>query len=412
MGEGSERWPSETLAGEMLPGERVLWTGRPGRARVSIADAGFSAFLLAALAVWAVFGIAQLRGPSVFFKAVTVMVLAAAVIQVAAMLIYLLAVKPRLSQRTVYQVTAYRVVVTTGLRTRRSWSAYLDQIGEPVVKRRRDGTEDLVLRAGGKSRMGQGVDATFWSGPFSAMGEVEVPVLRSVADGTLAQQVAVAARRRMLDGLAEMVPPAGMSTGPLPAGVVVAAGERVLWAGRPGRVPWWFGSQDIYLSAFMLVWLAFVGLMGAFAVINGSGMFLIWLVPLALAGGLYPAVGRLIHRRVRISRSVYVLTDRRLIASWRLGRTPVTVQARLVELLPPVIRGQVIFTGRADSSRQGRSAGWRHLLWPAATSTPPALIGITDATAVRELIAAAQLALRADAHGAEQAQPRAAKDPD
>jgi hypothetical protein len=274
MGEGSERWPSETLAGEMLPGERVLWTGRPGRARVSIADAGFSAFLLPALAVWAVFGIAQLRGPSVFFKAVTVMVLAAAVIQVAAMLIYLLAVKPRLSQRTVYQVTAYRVVVTTGLRTRRSWSAYLDQIGEPVVKRRRDGTEDLVLRAGGKSRMGQGVDATFWSGPFSAMGEVEVPVLRSVADGVLAQQVAVAAGRRMLDGLAEVVtPPAGMSTGPLPAGVVVAAGERVLWAGRPGRVPWWFGPQDIYVSAIALVWLAFVGLMGAFAVTIGSGTF-------------------------------------------------------------------------------------------------------------------------------------------
>ena len=132
----------------------------------------------------------------------------------------------------------------------------MDQIGEPVLKRRRDRTTDLVLRAGGKSRISQGVDATFWSRPFSAMGEAEVPVLRSLADGVLAQQVAVAARRRMLDGLAEIVtPPAGLITGPLPAGVVVAAGERVLWAGRPGRVPWWFGSQDICLSAFALVWL-------------------------------------------------------------------------------------------------------------------------------------------------------------
>jgi hypothetical protein len=232
----------------MLPGERLLWTRRPGKARVSVADTGFSAFLLAALAVAAVFGTAQLRSPSVFFTAVTVIVLAAAASQVAAMLIYLLAVKPRLSQRTLYQVTAYRVVVTTGLRTRRAWSAYLDQIGEPVLKRRRDGTEDFGLRAGGKSRIGHGVDTTFWSGPLSAMGEVEVPVLRSVADGVLAQQVAVVARLRMLDGLAEVVtPPAGLSAGPLPAGVVVAAGERVLWAGRPGRVPWWFGSQDIYL---------------------------------------------------------------------------------------------------------------------------------------------------------------------
>ena len=137
--------------------------------------------------------------------------------------------------------------------------------------------------------------------------------------------------------------------------------------------------------------------MGAFAVSSRQGPFLIFLVPLAVAGGLYPAAGRLIHRRVRISRSGYVLTDRRLIASWRLGRTPVTVQARLGELLPPVIRGQAIFTGWADSSRQGRSMGWRNLLWPTATTAPPALIGSADAPAVRELIAAAQLALRAPA---------------
>jgi hypothetical protein len=412
LGTGLERGPGDTITGEMLPGEGLLWTGRPGWARVSLADAGFSAFLLAGLAVLAVFGTAQLRSPGALFKAVTVIVLATGVIQVAAMLIYLLAVKPRLSQRTVYQVTTYRVVVTTGLRTRWTWSAYLDQIDEPMVKRHRDGTEDLVLRAGANSRIGQGVDATFWSGPFSALGQVEVPLLRSLADAIQAQQVAVAARQRMLDGLAEIVPPpAKMSGGLLPAGVVVDAGERVLWAGRPGRVPWWFGWQDIYLSAFMLVWLTFVGLMGAFAVTSGSGMFLIFLVPFAVAGGLYPAVGRVIHRRLRISRSAYVLTDRRLIASWQLSRTPVIVQARLGALLPPAIRGQAIFTDPVSSRRRGRSPGWRHLQWPAATTTPPALIGIADAPAVRELIAAAQLALRAAAKGAEQAQPTAAMDP-
>lgn len=401
------------LAGEMLPGERLLWIGRPARARVSAADAGFSAFLLAGLAVVAVFGTAQLRSSSVFFRAITVIVLAAALIQVAAMLIYLLAINPRLTQRTRYQITDYRVVVTTGLRTRGIWSAYLDQIGEPAVKRHRDGTEDLVLRAGRNSRLGQGWGETFWSGPFSVMGEIDVPVLRSLADAVQAQEVAVAARRRMLDGLAESVtPPTALSTDPLPVGVVAAAGERVLWAGRPGRVPWWFGSQDICLSAFAVVWLTFIGLMGAFAVTVGSGAFLIFLVPFALAGGLYPAAGRLIHRRVRISQSYYVLTDRRLISSWRLGRTPVTVEARLGELLPPVVRRRAIFTGRADWRRQGRSAGWRNLLWPTATTAPPALIGIADAPAVRDLIAAAQLASRATAQSALQAQPTAAKDPD
>jgi hypothetical protein len=312
----------------------------------------------------------------------------------------------------VYQITAYRVVVTTGLRTRRTWSAYLDQISEPVVKRHRDGTEDLVLRAGGNSEISAAWEAAFWNGPLSSPGQADVPVLRSLGDGTLAQRVAVAARQRILDALAEFVtPPSGMSSGPLPAGVVVDAGERVLWAGRPGRVPWWFGAQDIYVSAIALVFLTFAALMAAIAVASGSGAFLIWLVPLAVAGGLYPAVGRLIHRRARITRSGYVITDRRLIACWKLGRTPVTVQARLGALLPPVVRGQAIFTGRADPSRQGRSPGWRHLLWPAATTAPPALIGIADAPALRELIAVAQLAQRAAARSSEHAQPTEAKDP-
>jgi hypothetical protein len=165
----------------------------------------------------AVFGIAQLRSSSASFKAITVMVLATAVIQVAAILIYLLAVKPRLSQRTVYQVTTYRVVMTTGLRTRRTWSAYLDQVGEPVVKRHRDGTEDLVLRAGADSEISQAWEAAFWNGPLSSPGQTQVPVLRSLADAPLAQHVAVAARQRMLDGLTEIVtPPAGMSSDPPP----------------------------------------------------------------------------------------------------------------------------------------------------------------------------------------------------
>src|SRR5258706_2686247 len=55
LGAGSEHGPGETLPGEMLPDERLLWAGRPGRARVSAADAGFSAYLLAALAVVAGF---------------------------------------------------------------------------------------------------------------------------------------------------------------------------------------------------------------------------------------------------------------------------------------------------------------------------------------------------------------------
>lgn len=80
---------------------------------------------------------------------------------------------------------------------------------------------------------------------------------------------------------------AGAVTGPLPAGVVLKPGERVLWAGGPVRVPWWFGSYDTYLSAFGLVWLVCGCLMGVLAVTGGTGAFLIFVVPFALAGGLH-----------------------------------------------------------------------------------------------------------------------------
>lgn len=44
----------------------------------------------------------------------------------------------------------------------------------------------------------------------------------------------------------------------MPDGITLGAGEEVLWAGGPARIPWWFGSQDVYVSASALVWLAVV----------------------------------------------------------------------------------------------------------------------------------------------------------
>lgn len=400
------------MAEGLLPGERMLWTGQPSRVRVRLADVGVSLYELAALAVVAVISSGQWHSLPVLLRAFMVIIVAGAVIQVAVMLAYRVMIRPRQSRQTVYQITDWRVVVTTGLRTRRSWSAYLDQISEPALRRHRDGSQDLVLRASSGPVMRRMLAGTLGSGPFSSLGQSSVPDLRSVADALQAQQIAVAARQRMLNGLAVPVPaPAGLVTAPLPAGVALEPGERVLWTGRPMQVPWWFGAQDMYLSAFGLVWLICVGLMGALAVTGGSGAFLVVLVPFAAAGGLYPAAGRLIHRRMRIRRSMYLITDRRLIASWQLGGQPVTVLAPLGQLLPPAARWQALFTDLADLSKQGRSAGWKSLLWPAATTTPPALIGIADPQAAYELIAAAQLALRTAASVTERAPGPATPDP-
>ena len=151
-----------------------------------------------------------------------------------------------------------------------------------------------------------------------------------------------------------------------------------------------------------LAWLVFVTGMGALAARSpGNGFFLAWCGLVALAGGVYPAAGRVVHRRLRIRRSRYVLTSRRLITTWRPlgGGTPVVVQASLGALLPPVLHGRSVITGLASaggSSRQPGSLfrGWKALPWPAATVTPPVLIGLANAQEVAGLISDAPVAVR------------------
>ena len=397
----------------LLAGERVLWTGRPARAGVRLADVGWTLYAAAALAALAGMTISQWHTLPSLLQAFMLVVAVGAVIQVGAMAVYPVMIRPRLARGMVYEITDYRVLVTAGLRTRCTSSVYLDQISEPVVKRNRDGSGDLVLRAGAGLVTRRILAGTASGAPFSALGGGlfapagggDLTVLRTIADADQAQQIAVAARRRLLDRQDPPVPaPGAAATGPLPAGVVLEPGERVLWAGGPVCVPWWFGGYDRYLSAFGLMWLTCVSLMAALSVTSGSAAVLIFLVPFAAVGGLYPAAGRVIHRRLRIRRSAYVVTSQRLITSWRLGGQPVTVSARLGELLPPAIRWQAIFTDPAAPRKRGPSDGWRNLPWPASTPATPVLIGVADAPAVRDLIASAQLALRAAA-------PPAAREP-
>jgi hypothetical protein len=91
-----------------------------------------------------------------------------------------------------------------------------------------------------------------------------------------------------------------------------------------------------------------------------------------------------------------VLTSRRLITTWRPlgGGTPVLVQASLGTLLPPVIRGTSVITGLASADASSRRQGWKELMWPAATVTPPVFIGLANAQEVAGLIGAAQVATR------------------
>jgi hypothetical protein len=385
--------------GWALGGERTLWTGRPAHCRVTLADAGLALYVTAALVVLVVLGLRWMRGVPEIAKVTAVIAWGGGAIQALGMLSSILVTGPRKQRRTVYEVTNYRVIVTSGPGTGDAASVYLDQLDEPAVRRSRDGTENVLLRArSGGTQQSQRLTRLFQQGRIGLAAVNPVTVLRAVPDAEQASRVIAEARRRMRDGETDAFRPAGHLAGPAaPGEITLEAGEDVLWAGGPARIPWWFGRHDVYLTVFVLAWLSFAAGMCILTVQSGSTAFLVFLVPLALAGGVYPAAGRVVHRRLRIRRSRYVLTSRRLITTWRPlgGGPPVVVQARLGALLPPVLLGSSVFTGLASPNGSSQRRGWKELTWPATTVPPPAFIALADAREVAALIGAAQVAARA-----------------
>jgi hypothetical protein len=394
------------VAQELLPGEQLLWSGQPGRAGIRPADAVVSLYVVVGVAVVTVFALRFLHRAPGLIRAFVLLALAWGIVQAVVALIRL-AQLPGQRRQTVYQVTDYRIVVTSGLSARHCWSAFLDQVAEPVVRNNRDGTADVVLRAGSGPAVLRLLNGLSGAGPFSALGHADVPALESLPDAASIRQIIADARQHVLSALGEAVPaPASpwLAPGPVPAaaaaadrvvaGLALQPGEQVQWTGCPEQVPWWFGSEDIGLSAFGLVWLAAAALIGWLSVANGSVAFLIFLVPMALAGGGYPAIGRVLHRRLRIRRSRYVVTDRRVAVMWQLGSQPVIVQQPLRRLLPPEICWRSVVTGLARPDPLPRPGGWANLLWPASTIGLPALVGLADPVAARAAIAAGQIAAR------------------
>lgn len=386
--------------GWALRGERTLWNGRPARARITLADAGLALYLAVVLVVLAVFGPHWLRGLPGGFKVLAAIAWGAGALQALGMLVVLLVTGPAKRRRTVYEVTNYRLIVSGGPGAEDVTSVYLDQLGEPAVRPNRDGTRDVLLGAVSGGAQGSRLVRTFFQARGLGLGAVSpATVLRAVPDAGQACRVIAEARRRFRDGETDAFStPEPLASPAVPGAVALGPGEDVLWTGGPAGIPWWFGVRDVYLTAFALVWLAFVIGMGVLVVRSGgAGFFLVWLGLMALAGGVYPAAGRVVHRRLRIRRSRYVVTSRRLITTWRPlgGGPPVVVQASLSALLPPVLRGTAVITGLAAAHGSSRPRGWKALPWPAATVTPPVFIGLANAQEVARLIGDAQVATRA-----------------
>ena len=342
---------ADTGAG-LLPGERLLWTGRPVRARVIPGDLIFPGLLLAALlAALALTPGGKVDAPGGFGDQVVVE--AAALAGLIATAVRALRLKPDELRRTVYQVTDRRVLITTG--SRRTWAAYLDQLAEPVVLPQRDGTADLMLRAREKSSLSTLANGQPLPRAFTPGIQPPFPVLRGLPDAELARQVISTGRQRMLQGALDVPPVDAQPCSAEHTGFVPAPGERILWVGCPQAAPWWFGTADITFSAYFALFVVAIGFMITWARSTGAPLVRItFFITVAVLGFGYPAIGRVLRRHARIKRSVYILTDSRLLTTWRTGSRLAGSQCALAQLLPPEVRDGSVFMNLAWPPRGGR----------------------------------------------------------
>jgi len=167
----------------------------------------------------------------------------------------------------------------------------------------------------------------------------------------------------------------------------LAPGERMLWSGAPDcrRL---FYPEDAALVPFSLLWGGFAIFWEANALSSASArdtvLFPLWGVPFVLVG-LYLIIGRFFLRKWLRRRTLYALTDRRVVSiapSWPRGERVTSVW---LSSYPPVEK-----TLRADGngtlwigSMPSRERRFAQTGWPGAQAEKAVVFSdIPDAAAV------------------------------
>ena len=376
----------------LLPGERLLWAGRRARLRWSNGEKLILLYLLVAVPLilvgWFWQQLRQDAAPA--FETVIAALVAA---QWLGYVWYLLVVVPGNRRAEVYRITDLRVMATTGRLRPYTVSAWLYQIRQPEV--RGSVQEADLLFQPDSAGVRTAFRTLFTTGSQGrSRPRATFPVFRTLADAETAREIALTARRELLSGSVDV--PAGLRAAadadlPAPPEIQLAPGERVLWTGGPGHAPWWFGPTDRFQSAAAALFCT-VAWAGGLTAVLGYDAPPPMLVPVLGVGGiaLYLAVGRVLLRRRRGVGCRYVLTDRRLISSWR-GRRPTCFGSALEDCFPPDAVDGVLLA-RPTSSARSRRSSLSDAAWPFVPGQSPALAALADPESARVAIAAAQLA--------------------
>ena len=110
--------------------------------------------------------------------------------------------------------------------------------------------------------------------------------------------------------------------------------ERVGWIGRPDPTKH-FTRGDVFLIPFSIMWGGFAIFWEATAITAGAGpVFALWGIPFVVIG-LYFIFGRFIYKARRKRRTIYAVTNRRVMTLVR-GRSDESVEAAALSSIPNI----------------------------------------------------------------------------
>jgi hypothetical protein len=168
----------------------------------------------------------------------------------------------------------------------------------------------------------------------------------------------------------------------------LVGGERLLWTGRPDpsrRLT----KTDVFAVPFSLMWGGFAIFWETSVIASGAPLFFwLWGVPF-VAVGLYLIAGRFVYRSWQRRRTLYAVTDRRVLKLVR-RRSGDSVEALFIDAVPAVNRelrrdgsGSVFFGSASVKARA-------NALLPVAVArvegVPLAFEDIPDPAYVAELV--------------------------
>lgn len=88
--------------------------------------------------------------------------------------------------------------------------------------------------------------------------------------------------------------------------------ETVLWRGKPEKLHL-FSSQDVFMIPFSLLWAGFAVFWETTVIVQGAPWFFILFGSFFVLVGLYITVGRFLWRAYVLKRTVYAITDRKVL---------------------------------------------------------------------------------------------------